>query len=146
MESSYDKQCFKAKDYREAVDAVIEDGKGNVILIKRKYPPFLGMYALPGGFIEKNETPRQALLREVKEETNLHVKIKKIIGKYDKEGRDPRGRIVSTAFKCNIIGDLPELEFGDDASTVELVPIEKLNDLNLAFDHKDILKDASVLK
>ena len=116
------------------------------MLIKRKYPPFKDHYALPGGFIEKGESPEQALKREVKEETNLNVKIVDKIGVYDDEDRDPRGEIQSTAYKCKIIGDASMMKSGDDSRMVEICQIEKLAMLDLAFDHKDILKDADILK
>jgi len=130
---------------KKTVDAVIEDGKGNILLIKRKYPPFIDHYALPGGFIEKGESPEHALKREVMEETNLNVKIVDKIGIYDDEDRDPRGLIHSTAFKCVVVGDISKMESGDDSKMVELFPIEKVNELDLAFDHKEILKDANIL-
>ncbi|TFG03459.1 MAG: NUDIX hydrolase, partial [Promethearchaeota archaeon] len=128
----------------KTVDAVIEDGKGNVVLIRRKYPPFKGFYALPGGFIEKGESPKKAVLREAKEETNLDLAIIKKIGVFDKIGRDPRGRVISTAFKCRIIGDASKMKAADDSEYVELVPINKLKNIDLAFDHRDILKQAGV--
>lgn len=126
------------------VDAVIEDGRGNVVLIKRKYPPFKDFYALPGGFIEKGETPKQAVKREIKEETNLNIKIIKKIGVFDKESRDPRGKVISTAYKCRIIGDISQMESGTDSAGVELIPKENIATLNLAFDHRDILKEAGI--
>jgi 8-oxo-dGTP diphosphatase len=138
---------IKTKQIRigKTVDAIIEIGGEDVILIKRKYPPFRDYYALPGGFIEKGESPKAALIREVKEETNLNVKIIKKIGIYDEEGRDPRGRIVSTAFKCNVIGDISNMKSGDDSKQVEIVSKESLKDIDLAFDHQKMLKDAQLL-
>ena len=136
---------MKKADIRRTIDAVIEDNAGNVILIKRKYPPFQGYYALPGGFIEKGESAKKALVREVKEETNLNVKILHKIGLYTEEGRDPRGRIHSTAYKCSIIGDITKMRSGDDSKKVELIPKNQLKDIELAFDHKKILKDANLL-
>jgi 8-oxo-dGTP diphosphatase len=127
------------------VDAVIEDKNGNIILVKRKYPPYKDKYALPGGFIRYNEDPKQAVIREVREETNLAVEIVKKIGTYDQKGRDPRGRIVSTAFKCRLVKDLSLLAGGDDAKVAEVIPVEKLRTIDLAFDHKQILKDAGIL-
>lgn len=136
---------IQAKNARigKAVDAVIEDGKGNVVLIKRRYPPFQGFYALPGGFVEKGEKLKQALIREIKEETNLDIKIDAKIGIYKEEGRDPRGKIHSTAFKCTIIGDTSNLRSGDDSKEVELISKDKLKNVKLAFDHENILKDAA---
>jgi len=129
---------------KKTVDAVIEDGKGNIVLIKRRYPPFIDHYALPGGFIEKGESPEHALKREVMEETNLSVKIVDKIGIYDDEDRDPRGLIHSTAYKCVVVGDISKMQSGDDSKMVELIPIEKINELELAFDHKDIIRDADI--
>ena len=100
----------------------------------------------PGGFIKCNEEPEQAIIREVREETNLAVKIISKIGIYDQKGRDPRGKIVSTAFKCRIIKDLSTLQEGDDSSRVEIIPIDQLKNFEFAFDHNQILRDAGVLK
>ncbi|TFG04759.1 MAG: NUDIX hydrolase [Promethearchaeota archaeon] len=125
----------------KTVDAVIFDGKGNVVLVRRRHPPFKGQLALPGGFIEEGETSNDAVIREIKEETNLDVKIEKMIGIYDKLGRDPRGRVHSTAFLCSIIGEM-NLHGGSDAEQVELVPINQLENKDLAFDHEVILRDA----
>ncbi|MFW9818428.1 MAG: NUDIX domain-containing protein [Candidatus Thorarchaeota archaeon] len=126
-----------------AVDAVIEDRNGNIVLIKRKYPPFQGFYALPGGFIEKGEKPRDALFREVKEEANLSVKIIEKIGVFDDEGRDPRGKIHSTAFRC-IVEDTSNMKSGDDSKVVALIPKKQLKDIVLAFDHQKIIKESNL--
>jgi len=136
---------MKKAEIGKTVDAIIEDNAGNVILIKRRYPPFQGYYALPGGFIEKGESAKKALVREIKEETNLDVKILHKIGLYNEEGRDPRGIIHSTAYKCSIIGDITKMRSGDDSKKVELIPKNQLKDIELAFDHKKILKDANLL-
>jgi 8-oxo-dGTP diphosphatase len=134
---------FKVKKVTvgNAIDAIIEDNEGNIVLIKRKYPPFQGFYALPGGFVEKGEKPKQSLLREIREETNLSVKTIEKIGIFDEEGRDPRGNIHSTAYKCTV-EDTKDLHSEDDSIEVELVPKEKLKDLERAFDHKKIIKEA----
>jgi hypothetical protein len=73
--------------FGHTVDAVIQDDNRNIILIKRRYAPFKGKYALPGGFIKYNEDPEQAVIREVREETNLAVKIISKIGTYDQKER-----------------------------------------------------------
>ena len=136
---------IKKAEIGKTVDAVIEDNAGNVVLIRRKYPPFQDYYALPGGFIEKGESSANALVREVKEETNLDVRILNKIGLYIEEGRDPRGNIHSTAYKCSIIGDISKMRSGDDSRKVELLPKNQLKDIELAFDHKKILEDAKLL-
>jgi len=141
----YVKIVSKASELGHTVDAVIQDDDQNVILIKRRYAPYKGKYALPGGFIKYNEDSEQALIREVREETNLAVEIIKKIGTYDQKGRNPRGRVVSTAFKCRIVKDVSRLKGGDDAIVAEAIEIDKIKLIDLAFDHKQILKDAGVL-
>lgn len=141
----YSKLKIREEQTGKTVDAVIEDAQGNIVLIKRKYPPFKDYYALPGGFIEKGENPKQAIRREVKEETNLNINIIKKIGVFDEEGRDPRGRIISTAYLCRIVSDSPNIESGTDSADVELIPKSKIKILDLAFDHRDILKEAGII-
>jgi 8-oxo-dGTP diphosphatase len=137
---------FKVRKVKigNTVDGVIEDMNGNIVLIRRKYPPFKGFYALPGGFIEKNEKPKQALIREVKEETNLTIKIKEKIGIFDAPGRDPRGNIHSTAYKC-IVNDTTSMSSGDDSIEVYLIPKDQLKNIELAFDHKKIINEANLI-
>lgn len=142
----YGRMKSRALEQGYTVDAVITDDNNNLILIKRKYAPYKGKYALPGGFIKYDEDQKQALIREVKEETNLAVKIIEKIGTYNQKGRDPRGKIDSTAFRCRLVKDLSKMKGGDDAFAVEAVPINKLPNLDLAFDHKIILKDAGIIK
>jgi len=142
----YGKMKTKRLEYGHTVDAVIQVDDQNIILIKRRYAPYKDKYALPGGFIKYNEDPKQAIIREVREETNLAVKIISKIGIYDQKGRDPRGKIVSTAYNCRLVKDLSMLKEGDDASRVEIIPIDQLKNFEFAFDHIQILKDAGVLK
>jgi len=142
----YAKQKINKKEVKYTIDAVITTEDGGVILIKRKYPPFRDYYALPGGFIQKGETQKEALIREVKEETNLNVKIIAKVGYYDEKGRDPRGRVETTAFKCVIMGDPSEMRSGDDSKHVEIISKDRLKTIELAFDHAKILRDAGILK
>ncbi|MHA2180966.1 MAG: NUDIX domain-containing protein [Promethearchaeota archaeon] len=143
----YGKLSKKAMGYGHTVDAVIEDKDKNIILIRRKYAPFKGRYALPGGFIKYNEDAEQAVVREVREETNLVVEVVSKIGTYNKKGRDPREkRVESKAFKCRIVKDLSQVEGGDDATAAEPISANEIKMMDLAFDHKKILQDAGVFK
>jgi len=141
----YSKLEIREDEIGKTVDAVIEDAQGNIVLIKRKFPPFKDYYALPGGFIEKGENPKQAIRREVKEETNLNIKIIRKIGVFDEEGRDPRGSIISTVYLCQIVSDSSNMESGTDSAAVELIPKKKIKTIDLAFDHRDILKEAGII-
>ncbi|MCK4335657.1 MAG: NUDIX hydrolase, partial [Candidatus Aenigmarchaeota archaeon] len=64
------------------VDPLILTKENEVVLVKRKFDPFAGYYALPGGFVEYGETAEEACVREALEETGLKVEIEKIIGVY----------------------------------------------------------------
>jgi 8-oxo-dGTP diphosphatase len=123
------------------VDAIIErDGK--ILLIKRKNEPFAGAWALPGGFIEYNESAEDAIIREAKEETNLDIAIKTHLGVYSNPGRDPRGHVISICYIASATG---EEKGGTDASEAKFFSPDEIRRKNLAFDHGKILKDYNVL-
>jgi 8-oxo-dGTP diphosphatase len=127
------------------VDAVIIYEKDNIILIRRKNKPFQGEYALPGGFVDIGETVEAACIRETKEETNINIKIIKMIGVYSNPARDPRGHTVSVAYLCEPLTNYEKPKAQDDAVALEVMPISKIPYLKLAFDHMDIIKDSGLL-
>ena len=111
--------------------------KGKILLIKRKNPPFRGYYALPGGFVKYGEKTEDAAVREVKEETSLNTKVKRLVGVYSKPGRDPRGHTVTVTYELtsNNMRAAPR----SDALEVKFFPLNRLP--KLAFDHKDMIND-----
>jgi len=113
---------------------ILED---KLVLIKRARPPFEGMYALPGGFVEYGETVEEAVVREVREETGLGTTIKGLVGVYSDSDRDPRGHTISVVFELEVIDG--ELKGGDDAASAELFMLDNLP--KLAFDHEKIIHD-----
>ncbi|ATZ60921.2 MAG: NUDIX hydrolase [Methanosarcinales archaeon Met12] len=118
------------------VDAIILMDN-NIVLIKRKNPPFEGYYALPGGFVERGETVEQALIREIKEETGLDIRIVKLVGVYSDPDRDPRGHVISLCYLVRASGTIaPDSDAGD----VELFDVSRLPEL--AFDHEQMVNDA----
>ncbi len=120
------------------VDAVaIRDNK--ILLIKRRYEPFKGKWALPGGKVECGERVEEAVLRELKEETGLDGEIVKLVGVYSDPNRDPRGHYVTVAFLVNVKG---EPKAGSDAKEARWFDIEEIPWDELAFDHEKIIKDA----
>jgi len=68
------------------VAAIIEFPNNKILLVKRKTVVFKGYWALPGGRVDAGETVEQAVVREVKEETGLDVKIVRKIGEYHESG------------------------------------------------------------
>ena len=76
-----------------------EGGARYVLLIRRRNPPFAGDWALPGGFVEPNETVEDAAARELAEETGIAGLSCAPIGVFSEPGRDPRGWTVTSAYK-----------------------------------------------
>ena len=128
------------------VDAVIVYEETNIILIRRKNPPFQGELALPGGFADIGETVENACIREAKEETNLDIKLNKLIGVYSEPSRDPRGHTVSIAYLGEPLANSDKPNAQDDATSLEIVPIKNLSSLKLAFDHMQVIKDSGILQ
>lgn len=128
------------------VDAVIlVNNEKDLVLIKRKNPPFQGVLALPGGFVDVGETIEEACIREAYEETNINVKILKLIGVFSKPNRDPRGHTVTIAYLCEPITKNEKPKAKDDAAELEIVSIADIPSLKLAFDHLDIIKSSGIL-
>ncbi len=122
-----------------ACDGVLIEN-GRILLINRAKEPDLGKWAIPGGRIEENETAEECLKREFKEETGLDVEPVKLIGIYSDPKRDPR-KIIGAAYIVKRIGG--EIKAGDDAGEAKWFGIEELP-AELAFDHREILKDAII--
>ena len=102
-----------------------------------------GKWALPGGFIQPNETAYKAAGRELEEETGVNKLKMKHFGVYDKLGRDKRGWIISNAHYAIVPEALLEQRrAADDAAEVELFDMDEILKIDLAFDHKIIIDDA----
>jgi len=125
------------KSPKLTVDGIILKDK-KILLIKRKNSPFKGKWALPGGFVEYGEKVEDAVVREVEEETGLKTSILDIVGIYSDPDRDPRGHTVTVAYLLEVrLGILRHRDDADDAKFFDVNQLPKL-----AFDHKDIIKDA----
>lgn len=123
------------------VDAIVfvKSGKEtSVLLIERGREPFKNRWALPGGFIEMDETLEQACIRELEEETGLQIEKMQQFGAYDAINRDPRHRTISVVYSVELKEQKP-VKGSDDAAQAKWFSLEDLPDL--AFDHADILAD-----
>ena len=115
------------------VDIIIET-MGGIVLIERKNKPF--GWALPGGFVDYDESLEKAAVREAHEETGLHVTLIQQLKTYSDPERDPRHHSISTVFIATA-GGLPQA--GDDASNLGIFSQQNLPPL--VFDHAKILAD-----
>lgn len=121
-----------------ATDCVVFDAKGRVLLVRRKFPPFKGRYALPGGFVEIGETVEDACRRELLEETGVKASRLRLIGVYSHPKRDPRGHTCAVAFATKVAR--AKATAGDDAAAADWVEDWKMAEL--AFDHARVVADA----
>lgn len=138
--------------YLTADVVLLSEGR-DVLLIRRKNHPYLGCWALPGGFVNPDESALDAAVRELSEETGVAAPANALveIGLFSAPGRDPRGWVVSDAFLCCVDQDVVRFSAGDDAADAAWVPIGRDGDrlalpegVRLAFDHADILKKAFI--
>lgn len=120
------------REQRITVDLIIRH-KGGIVLIKRKDN---GLWALPGGIVELDESLEDAARREAKEETGLDIKLIRQLHTYSDPDRDPRDHVITTVFIAEAAG---ELKPGDDAEDAGVYNVDELP--NLAFDHRKILMD-----
>lgn len=130
------------KNYKSppvTADIFIFDENLNFILIKRKNDPYKDYWALPGGFVEYGETVETAAIREAKEETNIDVELKNLVNVYSKPDRDPRGHTITVAYTAT--GNFNDKKADSDAKEIAIFSPEKLGEIELAFDHRQIIED-----
>ena len=112
----------------------------NVLLIRRGHEPFKDKWALPGGFIEMDETLLESAHRELREETGIKdVKLTQLYT-FGNPGRDPRGRSITVAYYGFVNMHTQQIKADDDAKDAKWFPIDSLPEL--AFDHKEIISVA----
>lgn len=87
-----------------------------ILLIRRGGHPFLGKWALPGGFVQPSETTEQAAARELREETGVDDVYLEQLYTFSDIGRDPRTWVMSCSYMALINSDKLELRAGDDAA------------------------------
>ncbi|GAG08715.1 unnamed protein product [marine sediment metagenome] len=105
------------------VAVIARDDEGKILLIKRKIGPCKGEWALPSGFMEIEESPIEAALRELTEETGLKGKSKRLIGIYPNNS-EVHGYLVTIIYEVKILGG--KLCAGDDAEEAEFFAVNQI--------------------
>jgi 8-oxo-dGTP diphosphatase len=122
----------------DVVIYTIKDGDLKVLLIQRNTEPFKEMWAIPGGFVRKGETPEIAAKRELVEETGVKDIYLEQLYTFGDPGRDPRGWVVTISYFALISSDNLKIIANTDAQDVRWFSAYKLP--KLAFDHDKILQ------
>ena len=115
-----------------AVGAVVRDDRDRLLLIRRGREPGLGRWSLPGGRVEAGESARQALVREVEEETGLRVVVTGLAGYVERPGPGEVVFQIEDFYARVEPGQDPHhLAAGDDATDAGWFPAHRLGDLEL---------------
>jgi len=96
------------------------------------------MWALPGGFMEMDETLDDTATRELFEETGLKGVELKQFRTFSQVNRDPRTRVITTVYYGMVSNENSHASGGDDAEQAEWFPVSDLP--LLGFDHKEIIR------
>lgn len=115
-----------------------DDQQLKVLLVRRANPPYEGLWAFPGGFLEISEELEECAARELKEETGVSGARLKQFGAVGTVGRDPRGRSVSVVYFGAVSSEIAKPQPADDADEAAYHPVKRRP--RLAFDHEQIIK------
>lgn len=142
------KEAWKAAPFPPTfmtVDAVVVQS-GHILLVERGDMPGKGLWALPGGFLNQNETMLDGAIRELREETKIKVPVPVLKGSikesktFDAPNRSSRGRTITQAFYIDLgVGELPKVKGSDDAAKAFWVPFNEVKQELLFEDHFHII-------
>ncbi|MCQ2517632.1 MAG: NUDIX hydrolase [Lachnospiraceae bacterium] len=116
---SIDEKEDSDMNYRKENKSVLK-----LLLIKRDEYPYKDSWALPGGFLRKDETPNAAAFRELKEETGVDVAFLRTLDVFGTPGRDPRGWIISHAYLALVENSKCKVVAGSDAENADWFEIK----------------------
>jgi 8-oxo-dGTP diphosphatase len=140
-------ETYDASKYERpsvTVDVVIfslRSGRLHVLMVQRKHWPYADHWAIPGGFVNMDESLETAARRELMEETGVHDLYMEQLYTFGEPGRDPRTRVISVAYFALIRSEEQTLQVSDESVDVRWFPVDELPS-PLAFDHDKILRFA----
>ena len=131
--------CYDYPRPAVAVDlaVVTRERLPRILLIRRKHEPFAGRWALPGGFVNMDESLEDAARRELREETGVRTTRIEQLHTFGAPGRDPRGRVISVVYLARAKAATLKPQAADDAAETDWHPLHRPP--ALAFDHDKIL-------
>lgn len=131
--------CYDYARPAVACDCVVVNEHNEILLIKRKHAPCAGMWALPGGFLEEDETAEQGAVRELQEEAGLNLSAAdlQLNAVFSDPKRDERTRLISLSYFVRVKKSEAKHVAGDDAADAEWHSLNALP--ALAFDHGEII-------
>ncbi len=140
---SYDKEMYEKPSVTvDLLVFTIVDDRLKIVLVKREEYPFKDMLALPGVFVNIDETLDGAAKRGIKEEAGITDIYFEQLYTWGDVNRDPRMRIISVSYLSLTPSEKIQLSIGQRTSSVELYDVDELlaSDTELAFDHKKIIE------
>lgn len=135
--------CYKHPHPAVTTDVVlftVREEKLQLLLIRRRNPPFQNGWALPGGFVEMDEDIAACAQRELGEETGVKEVYLEQLYTFGKPQRDPRERVISVAYYALVPSERITLKPASDAAAAAWFAFDELPEL--AFDHRDIVDKA----
>lgn len=137
------KYCYEYPRPAVTTDCVIfgfDGQKLQLLLVERGGEPYKGSWALPGGFLNMDETLEQCAVRELEEETGMKDVFTEQLYAFSAVDRDPRGRTISVAYYALVNPTGMNVQGQDDAADARWFNIGELPEL--AFDHHDVVRVA----
>jgi len=130
------------------VDNIITNEKGEILLMKRaqQEKTFPGKWGLVAGCVEWGETAEEALKREAMEEVGVEIEVVRFVGRYyDAIGRHPTKTMIALPHICRIISGEPRVNQPEEVEEVRWFKPEEVGDLDMAYDHKQMLEDEKLI-
>ena len=125
------------------VGAIVLDSQGRLLMVQRANPPAQGQWSIPGGRVEPGESAVDAIVREVREETNLRVRVLREVGKVTRDA-PAGGRYVIRDFLAEVVEVAP-LVAGDDALDARFVHRDDFPSLTVTSGLVEVLIDWGIL-